>query len=295
MVLPAKDSQEHPDLRAAREAVRAARERDVPPPSYLDFRLAILEISRGGSAETRGAPLMPAVPSGAESERRLREGIPLFDASGTHERAFPEALANIARVMKTFGIEGGATLAGALGKGRKDHPDLESMARAVLTRDTQALGDAAGKIGISASLLRFAVSAALYPDLRPAAEAVAPLLRNDLWMRGYCPACGAEPGFGTLRREPEGARMLHCSVCGTSWRFKRIACPFCGNETHGDMEVLLVDSRPQLRVSACRACRRYLKETDERKLAEGTSTCPAAEDIVSLDLDMEAEKRGYAN
>ena len=295
MDLPVPCPEEHPDVRAAGEAVRAAREQGLLPPAYLDFRLRVLEISRGRVAVPLAGAPVAAVLSKTDAERSLREGIPLFPASAYRAGAFPAALAGIARAMEAGGVEGGASLAGALGKSGKDRPDLDALARAVMTRDTRALEEAAKKIGISASLLRFAVSGALFPDLSPVAEAMKPLLRNDLWMRGYCPVCGAEPGAGTLRREPEGARALNCSACGASWRFKRIACPFCGNEAHGEMEALSSDFRPSRRVSACRRCRRYLKETDERKLPEGAEIRPAAEDIVTLDLDLEAENRGYRN
>jgi FdhE protein len=139
------------------------------------------------------------------------------------------------------------------------------------------------------------VSHALHPLLEPASALLEDRIRQDLWMRGYCPVCGGEPDMGKLVREPPGARILHCPACGTEWRFTRMACPFCGNKDHEQMTMLTPDKESPLRVDACRKCKRYVKCKDERKLIEGTVIALAAEDLVSLHLDLASEEEGYSN
>jgi FdhE protein len=284
----------HPDLAAAEEAAGAARALGALPAAYLEFRLEALRISRSRTADGSG-PSIPALPSKESVERDLREGLPLLRAFRPRDGTYPETLARVAGLLKGAGIEGGDVLAGALSGAGGRRPDLDALAAAVTGRRGEDLAVTAAAIGVSPSLLRFAVSMALFPALSPAAEALKPLLRQDLWMRGWCPVCGAEPDYGTLVRKPEGARLLHCPACGTSWRAKRLGCPYCGNESGSEMEVLLEDAPSPRRLSACWRCRRYLKETDERKMPEGAPSNPTADEIVSLDLDLIAEAKGYRN
>ncbi|MCL4465560.1 MAG: formate dehydrogenase accessory protein FdhE, partial [Chloroflexi bacterium] len=75
----------------------------------------------------------------------------------------------------------------------------------------------------------FLTSAAWFPFLNRYAGAVLPHLNLSLWQRGSCPVCGGEPGFAALSAETR-ERCLVCSDCGAIWPFKRLCCPFCGNE-----------------------------------------------------------------
>jgi FdhE protein len=54
-------------------------------------------------------------------------------------------------------------------------------------------------------------------------------------------------------------RELACGCCGTRWRYQRIGCPFCGNEAPATLDALEVDSEPEFRLDACRACGGYVK------------------------------------
>src|SRR5579871_3327968 len=49
-----------------------------------------------------------------------------------------------------------------------------------------------------------------------------------------CPGCGNPPQLSLLREFNNGAkRSLLCSLCSTEWEFRRVLCPYCG-EQHKD-------------------------------------------------------------
>ncbi len=108
---------------------------------------------------------------------------------------------------------------------------------------------------------------------------------------GCCPYCGSPPGMAKLRRE-EGRRVLFCSLCGESWEFARVACPFCGSR--GSLAMLSVAADDSRWVERCERCKAYLKTTDERKLCENEVLVPLVEATATLYLDMIAVENGCA-
>jgi FdhE protein len=128
---------------------------------------------------------------------------------------------------------------------------------------------------------------ALLPYLQRAARVILPLLDLDKWRRGYCPVCGGQPHFSTLRGE--GERFLVCSRCDAEWPFARLHCPFCGTADHKQL-VYYPGEEGVYRLYVCNACRRYLKTIDLRQ-AEGRVL--AVEPILTVDMDLSARKEGY--
>ena len=104
--------------------------------------------------------------------------------------------------------------------------------------------------------------------LRPALEAMFAPLREHLseggWELGVCPFCGGPPGFTDVVED--GRRRLACHLCGGSWVFTKLRCPFCGVEGSQHIVRLLPEEAREegYVVSACRRCRAYLKEVDRR-------------------------------
>jgi FdhE protein len=94
-----------------------------------------------------------------------------------------------------------------------------------------------------------------------------------------------------LRRE-DGKRILECSLCNTQWVFKRLRCPFCGNEDADTLGFFFVEEATY-RVDKCDKCKRYIKTVDERKKPEGGLRALLVEDVATLYLDMLAAKEGY--
>ena len=113
------------------------------------------------------------------------------------------------------------------------------------------------------------------------------------WGRGHCPVCGFPPDIGILRGE-DGELYLHCAICGHEWRYKPMACAFCGNDLPGELNYLEVEGDEVHRIHLCHLCRKYLKVIDSRKLPEGFPVFLDLEELTSLHLDIIADQQGYS-
>jgi len=134
----------------------------------------------------------------------------------------------------------------------------------------------------------------LEESLRPALEKVVEKYGSTVaeigWTEGYCPICGKEPKIGEIREE-EGSRFLFCTQCGFEWRFRRIKCPFCGNEEQQTLAYFTIEGEEKYRVDVCHECKRYIKIVDFRESKEEANL--DVEDIATLHLDMLANEEGY--
>jgi len=93
-----------------------------------------------------------------------------------------------------------------------------------------------------------------------------------------------------LRPEANGGkRLLMCSFCLTEWEFRRILCPFCGEEDYQKLPRYSVQD-PVVRVEACDTCKRYLKSVD--MTVDGLAV-PLVDEIATVPLDLWAAERGY--
>ncbi len=130
---------------------------------------------------------------------------------------------------------------------------------------------------------------ALVPYLEWAAAGIAPALEGELeaWARGCCPVCGGHPDLAILAGDPP-ARSLVCSRCSTAWPYPRVRCPFCHDV---ERQAYHVDGDGRYRLYVCRACRRYLKTVDARRL--GGSLDPRVERLVTIGIDLAALQEGY--
>jgi FdhE protein len=130
---------------------------------------------------------------------------------------------------------------------------------------------------------------AVCPELAGYARQLLPYLERGLsmWDRGYCPVCGAWPGFielAGLARE----RWLRCVSCGTRWPAPS-ACPYCLSEAP---MVLGVEGDPRYGVEACDRCQGYLKTV--RAFEPSPTELLPLDDLASVHLDALAHERGYA-
>lgn len=134
----------------------------------------------------------------------------------------------------------------------------------------------------------------LEESLRPALEKVVEkygsIVAEIGWTEGYCPICGKEPKIGEIREE-EGRRFLFCTQCGFEWRFRRVKCPFCGNEEQQTLAYFTIEGEEKYRVDVCHECKRYIKIVDFRESKEEANL--DVEDIATLHLDMLANEEGY--
>jgi FdhE protein len=115
----------------------------------------------------------------------------------------------------------------------------------------------------------------------------APLRSAERWGHAHCPTCGARPGLAHLTEE-EGARTrkLACGCCGTRWPWRRIGCPFCGNEAPDRLGVLEGDGA--VRLDVCEGCKGYLKTC----VTDGEAELFLA-DWPTLHLDLAARNHGF--
>lgn len=139
------------------------------------------------------------------------------------------------------------------------------------------------------NLVDFVLNHALRPFLRARATALLPRVDDSLWFRGYCPVCGGEPDLASF--EPEtGSRHLLCSRCDAEWTFKRLACPFCGNEDASQLAHYPGEDE-RYRLDVCEICRRYVKTVDRRS-AWLRLPLPV-ERVLTVAMDLAALERGY--
>jgi FdhE protein len=142
---------------------------------------------------------------------------------------------------------------------------------------------------VSESLLSAALQATLRPFLVAHSEVLLPLVKQELWRRGYCPVCGGRPDFAFLDKE-RGARWLLCSRCDAEWLFQRLQCPYCGTQNHSSL-AYLTDEKQLYRLYTCEECRSYIKAIDLRN-TESEILLPL-ERVLTMDLDRQADEAGY--
>lgn len=139
-------------------------------------------------------------------------------------------------------------------------------------------------------LLGFLIEESLRPALEVISEKYGKIIEKSQWSEGYCPVCSREPKIGELKDE-EGRRYLFCSQCGLEWPYKRIKCPFCGNEDQQALAYFTIEDEEKYRVDVCNECKRYIKTVDLRDTKGEVNL--DVEDIATLHLDILANDEGY--
>jgi len=139
-------------------------------------------------------------------------------------------------------------------------------------------------------LLGFLIEESLRPALEVVSEKYSKIIEASQWSEGYCPICSREPKIGELKDE-EGKRYLFCSQCGLEWRYKRVKCPFCGNENQQELAYFTIEDEEKYRVDVCNECKRYIKTVDLRNTKGEVNL--DIEDIATLHLDILANDEGY--
>jgi len=244
----------------------------------IDLYCALLE----AQAQVRVEPGTALDP--AEAAARLEQGLPLLS---------PEALLADGPALADLCER----IASIVAEHRPELADAVAAVRAWLNREREHLGALAveylreGHIGEGedASVFAFIFDSALYPFLRARALALAPLVEDGAWYRGFCPVCGGEPDFAALDRQG-GRRRLLCSHCDSEWTFQRVACPFCSNDDPHRLAYYPSDDGAY-RLNVCEACHRYIKTIDLREVAG--ERLLAVERILTVGMDMAAQKAGY--
>ena len=139
------------------------------------------------------------------------------------------------------------------------------------------------------TLGQFLARAFLQPYAELRAEEIAPV-SSELTVC-LCPLCGARPLAGVLRPQGDGGkRFLLCSFCSQEWEFRRILCPWCGEEAEKKLPVFVAEKFPHIRVETCDTCRHCVRTVD---LTKDGNAVPIVDDLAVIPLGLWAEEYGY--
>ena len=111
----------------------------------------------------------------------------------------------------------------------------------------------------------------------------------------FCPHCGGAPQLSILEAVSAmsgdgSSRQLQCASCLTTWPFRRVVCPRCGEDDERKLAYFQSPAFDHVRVDACDSCRRYLKNIDLGRLGLAV---PLVDEIAAAPLDAWAHEHGY--
>ncbi len=269
--------------------IAALRQAAASSPEYAEIVplfIGLYEHLRGREQET-GIALHPSTDNLAE---RSRNGFPLLTPADLQVdgRQAVRFLGEITMRLSLMGRENKEYLELLSAALRAGTIDPGAIFAAILERRRGPLTDAAALLGVPAALLEFVFEIPLKTALEGFAAGYGPDAFAE-WHEGYCPICGSRAAMSELSGE-EGRRYLSCSACAFRWPFKRLTCPYCGNDDAEMQSYFTVDDGP-CRVDTCRACSRYIKTRDSRK---GHDDVPLeVEDMTTIHLDLLATREGF--
>jgi FdhE protein len=271
------------DYQEIAKALRQGAEERPELADTINLYCALLEIQERAQVSPHQPPL-----TSAEVHARLEQGRPLIspDELDADPASLAELCARIAFTIAEHRRDQVKPLAQIHAWLHERRDQIRTIAVEYLRSGQTPNGDRAG---INRGLLAFVLSSGLRPFLRARAQDLAPLVDDASWYRGYCPVCGGEPDMAALGKG-SGRRRLLCSRCDSEWTFRRLGCPFCGNDEPGQLAHYPSDDHIY-RLSVCERCRRYLKTIDLRAAAAEHPL--AAERILSAGMDVAAERAGY--
>ena len=161
---------------------------------------------------------------------------------------------------------------------------LEDIVAAVSSGSKKSIEGLAEKTEIDPLVLHFVAGFVVAPVLHAltvlvaTADDEAPWEKGDVWRQGYCPVCGSLPTMGWMDKPSideknaflaggGGKKHLHCGTCGADWKFRRGACPACGEEGSGVMELLRESGKAAHgeRLDWCTKCKAYCPGVDLRE------------------------------
>lgn len=130
------------------------------------------------------------------------------------------------------------------------------------------------------------IGVAVRPFLGRAADVLQQRVSLDAWRRGTCPMCGAAASFAVL--STADARELVCARCACRWPFERRRCHHCLA-----LDQLRVFSALDgvYQVTACVACRHYLKALDPARA--GRRYMASVDTVATLTLDQAVAEQGF--
>ncbi len=260
---------------------------------YLDFCRQIVKV-RSRFRATHGINL--EIPDD-EVKERVAGKRPLFDPKDLKldEHLLNEFLADLLPLLEKHEVFDRNQIKEL--KAPKGESYLGRLVQSILSKRLQDIKSMSAELQVETDILFFVGLNSAQMALELHAERLKDRVGQEDWLLGICPVCGSPPAIQRLKRE-EGRRMLRCSFCATEWYFKRIMCPFCGNEDQNSLRYFFIDEsspveKPAFRVDVCDNCKSYIKTLDERKLPESEKPDLCLENLGTLYLDVLAQRDGY--
>lgn len=172
------------------------------------------------------------------------------------------------------------------------------LMRAIM-EEPEELAVIALEFGLEPGVLQFTfsqiVSAVLRALVQNGGESERPWDEPGIWRQGYCPVCGSYPAIAWLDRARQdeknaflagggGKKHFYCDMCGASWTFRRGACPACGKEGKGAVEILHEARGRGERLDYCTSCRVYHPVIDLRELDSTPNLDAMSPGLLHLDM-----------
>jgi formate dehydrogenase accessory protein FdhE len=229
-----------------------------------------------------------------EARAKLAAGLPLLHdvALELDHRAVHGLILRLAGALETIGGSSRDACRRIREAMEADNLDVGTILPCIAAGDHGTVASLAQALTLDAGLVWTLVQNAFKPALHSWRRTLAPLLDVISWNRGCCPICGSCAMLGELQGN-HLSKHLRCGQCGADWPFRRLQCPYCGNEDHRTLGYLYEEPRcEKMRVEVCDRCRGYLKV-----FISFSPTPPdllPVEDLATLALDYIAEQRGYA-
>jgi FdhE protein len=264
---------------------RLIRQRPGAGPTLQPYReLACLMIQAEPALETK-------MPEHAHLEIRRKEGFPLFSRENLplDFHAAAALLNQCFKYLSETDRKDRSGLANALEASETDPQWAKRLFMAILKQDEQTLESMAVQMGLDPAALLFLGKTALRPSFLALRHLMEQHIHDKHWNHGHCPLCASQPDMAFFTKT--GKRRLHCELCGESWAFPRIGCPFCNSGAQEDLGYFEAEAEEGLRVYFCRVCQRYLKTIDSRVFEEMAPL--ELESLATLHLDVIAHENGF--
>jgi formate dehydrogenase maturation protein FdhE len=175
-------------------------------------------------------------------------------------------------------------------------PPLAAEAQTLMESTPGAMGDLLCAYWTCSSDRQFFAKAILQPYAQWLAEAgITAADRSYTPAENRCPKCGGIAQLSILEASSAvsaggSGRLLLCATCLTSWPFRRIRCPWCGEDDERKLGYFESPAFDYQRVDACDTCRRYLKSIDLGRLGFAV---PLVDEVAGASLDLSAREHGY--
>jgi formate dehydrogenase maturation protein FdhE len=174
---------------------------------------------------------------------------------------------------------------------------LVAEARALLQADDSAIISLLLGYWRAPSPRQFFPKAILQPYAQWLADAgVTPVGRAGPHPSNRCQFCGGVPQLSILESVSAatsadgGGRCLLCAICLSTWTFRRVLCPHCGEEDERQLGYFLSPAFDYVRVDACDDCGHYIKTVDLTRLGLAV---PLVDEVAAAPLDVWAGEHGY--